>query len=194
MRDHFYRNGFNKETEDVLQFMLSNRLVIKEEKRKNTIYKNVYIISDDEEISELLYRLLEFYPINVEKIGLESLKCIEFNTNTLIIGFFNGYNRNKIMAILKLIEENDSLSLLLSYNYRHSVYFDCIYSRNLMTPCHQCIKGIIDGQIYEEYEGPTYNQLLNMIYTLLLYKWTDSVDVISFLNFVVIKYQYTNQN
>lgn len=159
-----FENWFLDDSDNVISFLIENKLIV-EDVQDYIIFDNIYILSDDVEIGELLYKAYSTKNINIKQINLNELLTVDTNhTKSLIITFLSEYNHEKSSSILEFTQSSDYIYLQLAYSYKHSVYFDCIYSTSIMTPCHECIKGIIDGQIFDEYDGPTYNQLLNMIY------------------------------
>lgn len=153
--------------DEILLFLHDNKIVTHYIEPEFS-FESIILIIEDSEICELLNNLLkELTDIPIEVVSSKNYKEIKRNkVNSLFICFIKEYRKEKVVNLLESIHYDNSNFSLLSYCYRNAVYFDCLYSNTINTPCHNCNTGITDGQLYEVDGGITYQELIKMIFQI----------------------------
>ncbi|WP_419242205.1 McbB family protein (plasmid) [Pediococcus pentosaceus] len=155
---------FSTRTSELIEFLLSNRLLQKNSKKTLKIDK-IIIFSDNEQIenqiSEYLKSEFPVFPIQI----IHTIEQIEsLNQNDLLLVSLTKYSFEIAEIIRRKTMKFNNL-LLFGHVYAGNYYIDNFYKKEWFLPCHKCIMGNLQAQLrMNNFGEETYQSVLDQIY------------------------------
>jgi len=161
------KDYFGDRYEDVVAFLLTNKLMVENTIRKIE-YEKVSVVSNDSCFmnsikfnSEGIEEKIEFVQINKLKYDLES-----YDSRNLFVIFLNPFDFRMMSEIVETLREKNAL-MCVAFYYNHKIYVSNYYKKEWYNPCPLCFFSNLEGSLRGQSKSMntvSFSTLLDLIY------------------------------
>lgn len=160
------QNYFGRNTTEAIEFLISYGILSQIEDLNFAINRIIFATNDIK-----LYNLVNFLHSNQDADNLftavlneNDLNDFSFDSQDLLVCFFNPYDRNLIKKT-KGVADKYNMLIQIGYVYNNDVFIDNFYRESWKNPCHFCNINNIRNQLRTEvFEEVTYQHILDDIF------------------------------
>lgn len=151
------------EEDEVINFLLKNKL-LKLEKKKQWKVSKIVLLSNDHKFEESFeYNVKNSY--KVEVINLDLFRNMQFNDSDLLVVFLNPFNLKTMNDLTQKIKEKNVLVKFI-FSYNNNIYFSNFYKKSWNNPCPMCFFYELESQLRGENSENSINfqTLIDILY------------------------------
>lgn len=194
VNEQMFDEAFGKEEKlRVIDFLLQQKILKKEEQRDPHINRVIFLSNDSKFIESVKYNLEGIYELLV--ITYEKFKEFQFKNTDFLIVFLNPFEL-KIMENLVDISKKRNVLCKFIFSYNNKIYFANYYKRSWYNPCPLCFFGAIESQIRGEDNDNNINfqTIIDLLYAKnILFKSELPLDKLTYLQIIYILSSYMGE-
>lgn len=154
---------FCEKSDDVISF-LENNQILKREIKKELSINNLYMLSTDTKLANMIGFYLE-EDFSVGQISENELIGKDFDENDCLIVFMNPFSISKLEEYTN-IAQNKNVIIKVIFTYNNKIYFSNFYKKKWYNPCPMCFFGALESQLRGEINDVSINfqTLIDILY------------------------------